>query len=100
MRSLNPNPTSLSRPFHYNERGVAGVQVSGLGIEGIISMRTPLGLTQSVLIKGVPLFQELFSICKVRSGPLAVSALQWMSVCRVSARRGSTVFVLGVRMRI
>ena len=43
-------------------------------------MRTPLGPTQSVLIRGVSLFQGLFYIHKMRLGPHKVSALQWMSI--------------------
>ena len=46
---------------------------------GTLLMRTPLGPTQSVLIRGVALYQGLFSMHKIHSGPRAVSALQWMS---------------------
>ena len=41
--------------------------------------QTLLGSFQSVLIRGVSLFQGLFYIHKIRSGPHAVSVLQWMS---------------------
>ena len=56
-------------------------------------MRTPLGPTRRVLIRGVSLFQGLFNIRKILSGPHTVSTLQWMQV-RISgvfARRGSTL---------
>ena len=43
-------------------------------------MRTPLGPTQNVLIRGVSLFQGLFYMRKIRSGPHTVSALQRMSI--------------------
>ena len=42
-------------------------------------MRTPLGASQSVLIRGLSLFQGLFCTHKICSGMHAVSTLQWMS---------------------
>ena len=46
-------------------------------------MRTPLGPTQSVRIRGVSLFQGLFNMHKVRLGLHAVAASQWMAVFQV-----------------
>ena len=59
-------------------------------------MLTPLEATQSVLIKGVSLFQELFYIHKIHSSPPAMSALQYTNIhySRVSASWISTVFVV------
>ena len=47
---------------------------------GALLMWTPLGPTQSVLIKGVSSFQGLFYIHKTCLGPHTVSTLQWMSI--------------------
>ena len=52
-------------------------------------MWTPLGPTQSVLIRELSLFQGLFNILKILLGPHPVSALQSMSL--FLARWGSTV---------
>ena len=46
-------------------------------------MQAPLGPTQSVLIRGLPLFQGLFYVHKIRSGLYAVSVIQWMSAFQV-----------------
>ena len=43
-------------------------------------MRTPLGPSRSVLIRGVSLFKGLLYICKMHSGAHALSVLEWMSV--------------------
>ena len=43
-------------------------------------MRTPLGPTPSVQIRGVSLFQGLFNVHKIHLGPHAVSTLQWVSL--------------------
>ena len=53
-------------------------------------MHTPLGLTQSVLIRGVALFQGLLNIREILLGLIAVSGLQWMSAFQgyISAKRG------------
>ena len=55
-------------------------------------MWTPLGPTQSVLIKGVSLFQGLFDIRKILSGPLAVARITVdVLISGVPTRQGSTV---------
>ena len=55
----------------------------------------PLGPIQIVVIRGVPLFQGLFSLRKVRSGPRAVSTLQWMPLLKGCAQcRGSIVVLM------
>ena len=43
-------------------------------------MPTPLGPSQSVLIRGLSVFQGLFYMHKIHSGLHTVSELQWMSV--------------------
>ena len=55
---------------------------------------TPLGPTQSVLIRGVSWFQGLLDIRMIRSGPHACSVRITVDVCisGVSARRSCTVY--------
>ena len=43
-------------------------------------IQTPLRLTQSVLIRGISLFQRLFYMHEIHLGLHAVSILKWMSV--------------------
>ena len=61
---------------------------------GTALMQTPLGPSPSVLLKGVPLFQELFYIRKIHSGPHAVSALQWMSVFQEYLQGGVPLYTM------
>ena len=51
-----------------------------LSYTGTRLMQTPLGPSQSILIRGVFVFQGLFYIHKISLGPHTVSALQWMPV--------------------
>ena len=51
-------------------------------------MRTPLGPSQSALIRGVSLFQGLFCMHKIHSKPHTVFALQWMSAFQGCSQGG------------
>ena len=58
-------------------------------------MRTPLGPTQSVLIRGASLFQGLFYMHEIRLGPHTVRGYPYFRGVRKarSARQGSTVSI-------
>ena len=57
-------------------------------------MRTALGPTQRIPIRGVSLFQGLFNRGKILSGPHAVSTLQWMSVFQGCPKDGVPLYFL------
>ena len=57
-------------------------------------MRIPLGPTQSVLIRGVSLFQGLFNIRKILSGPHTMSALQWMPIFQGCVQGGVPLYTV------
>ena len=54
---------------------------------------TPLGLSHSVLIRGVSLFQGLFNIRKILMWPFPVSALLWMSAFQGCSQGRAPLYV-------
>ena len=64
------------------------VSVDGIGVSesgsvvhsGTPLMQTPLGPTQSDLIREVSVFQGSFYVHEIRMGPHTLSALDWMSI--------------------